>query len=118
MAADRTLILGAKLLAESKRPVGGNPFAQGFLLEKQRQEKKAEEINKLAKEYVDEFSTDIDYLQYTPDEAKIIEDQLIKYKDEYAKAATEYAKYENKASQKARNVKNKMDRALGKAKSL
>ena len=118
MAADRTLVLGEAILAESKRPVGGDPFMQGFEEEKKRQEKYVEDLNNQTKEYMEQFSADIDYLQYKPNEAKLLEDQLIKYQDEFADAASEYAKYENKTSQKARDLKNIMDRALGKAKDL
>ena len=118
MAADRTLINSANILAKARQPIGGMAFTQGFLAQKQKQEKETEAFNREVNALMDQFPTDIDYLKYNDTESKLIKDKIFEYQEEYADAVNALAKIPNKSSKKARILEDKRQQALKKAQDL
>lgn len=89
----------------------GGQFMTGYnksLEAKKAREAKAKEGIARANALMDGFKDDIDYMSFTPEEGKLVKDQVVAWRNGYANLASQAAKIEDKTSPEYQSLMDEM----------
>lgn len=89
----------------------GGQFMTGYnksLEAKKAREAKAKEGIARANALMDGFKDDIDYMSFTPEEGKLVKDQVVAWRNGYANLASQAAKIEDKTSSEYQSLMDEM----------
>ena len=89
----------------------GGQFMTGYnksLEAKKAREAKAKEGIARANTLMDGFKDDIDYMSFTPEEGKLVKDQVVAWRNGYANLASQAAKIEDKTSSEYQSLMDEM----------
>ena len=89
----------------------GGQFMAGYnksLEAKKAREAKAKEGIAKANALMDGFKDDIDYMSFTPEEGKLVKDQVVTWRNSYANLASQAAKIEDKTSPEYQSLMDEM----------
>jgi hypothetical protein len=89
----------------------GSQFMTGYnksLEAKKAREAKAKEGIAKANALMDGFKDDIDYMSFTPEEGKLVKDQVVTWRNAYADLANKASKIEDKTSQEYQILMDEM----------
>ena len=89
----------------------GGQFMTGYnksLEAKKAREAKAKEGIAKANTLMDGFKDDIDYMSFTPEEGKLVKDQVVTWRNSYANLASQAAKIEDKTSPEYQSLMDEM----------
>ena len=89
----------------------GSQFMTGYnksLEAKKAREAKAKEGIAKANALMDGFKDDIDYMSFTPEEGKLVKDQVVTWRNAYADLANKASKIEDKTSSEYQSLMDEM----------
>ena len=89
----------------------GSQFMSGYdkaMEAKEKREAKAKEGVAKANALMDGFKDDIDYMSFTPEEGKLVKDQVVTWRNAYADLANKASKIEDKTSSEYQSLMDEM----------